>query len=685
MADFAVFRPREELDAQANLDGFIESSRRDLTIFGTSLDFDAISWDLTKYLERRTVKNSRVAVTFSTWGTRNDARPVSLAQPFLSFAKAYLRYMHGLRPTKIIDFRLAALRALEFALTENGGEANPVLLDTGLFNRAAQTIGLELAEATAYRIGGQLEMVARFLAEHRLTKVPVHWKNHLRRPSDTNRVGKEADERRQKKLPSEAALDALPKAFRLATNPADIIVTATAALLCSAPDRITEVMTLPVDCEHWSKHKGEEVYGIRWWPAKGAEPMVKWVVPSMASVVQEALAKIRSCTEEARLVAKWYEDQPNQVYLPTDKEHLRHQEWLDMPELAEWLGLADRTSASSWCKSHDVPTTTRAGSGQKSYARFADIAAAIIGMLPPGFPVFDKSTGLRYSEALFVVRHNETNRQRGMNPSMIKPITIQQISDGIGGRVEHGFPSVFSRMGFTELDGSPIQISTHQFRHYLNTLAQLGGMSQLDIAKWSGRKDIRQNAAYDHVSADQMLQKVRDAIGDESQMFGPLAELPKRVPIPRDEFARLMVPTAHTTDFGFCIHDFTMSPCQLYADCIHCQDLVCVKGDEERAAKLRLRLDEARSLYEYSLAAVNEGYAGGDRWMKHQEATVERLTQLCGILDNPSVPNGSAIQLATPHMASRIAQAVEARLVNELPESGDMNLLLSGLMASMES
>jgi hypothetical protein len=685
MADIVVFQPKAELDAQANLDGFIESCRHDLTIFGTNLDFDALSWDLTKYLERRTVTNSRAAVTFSTWGTRNDTQPVSLAQPFQSFAKGYLRYMHGLRPTKIIDFRLTALRALEFVLTENGGEANPVLLDTGLFNRAAQAIGLELAETTAYRIGGQLEMIARFLTENRLTKVPVHWKNHLKRPSDTNRVGKEADERRKKKLPSEAALDALPKAFRIATNPADVIVTATAAILCSAPDRITEVMTLPVDCEHWGKHNDEEVYGIRWWPAKGAEPMVKWVVPSMASVVQEALAKIRTHTVEARRVAKWYEDNPRQVYLPADKEHLRYQEWLSMSELAEWLGLANRNSANVWCKGHDVQTTTQEGSGKKAFARFSDIEVAVIGMLPSEFPVFDKSTGLRYSEALFVARVNEINRHKGVLTSMVIPITIQQISDGLGGRVEHGCHSVFSLMGFTEPDGGPIQINTHQLRHYLSTLAQLGGMSQLDIAKWSGRKDIRQNAAYDHVSADQMLQKVRDAIGDASQMFGPLAELPKRVLIPRDEFARLIVPTAHTTDFGFCIHDYTMSPCQLNADCTHCQDLACIKGDEERAAKLRLRLEEARSLYEHSLAAVGEGYAGGDRWMKHQEATVERLSQLCGILDDPSVPNGSVIQLATPHMASRVTQAVEARLGHELTEGGGMHLLLSGLMDSMES
>ncbi|MBN0091555.1 integrase, partial [Pseudomonas aeruginosa] len=110
------------------------------------------------------------------------------------------------------------------------------------------------------------------------------------------------------------------------------------------------------------------------------------------------------------------------------------------------------------------------------------------------------------------------------------------------------------RFGFVEPDGSPIVVTSHQFRHYLNTLAQAGGLSQLDIAKWSGRRDVRQNEAYDHVTSEQMLQKIRGAVGEE-QMFGSLAELPKKVMIRRDEFARLVIPTAHTTDLGYCIHD----------------------------------------------------------------------------------------------------------------------------------
>jgi hypothetical protein len=272
--------------------------------------------------------------------------------------------------------------------------------------------------------------------------------------------------------------------------------------------------------------------------------------------------------------------------------------------------------------------------------------------------------------------------QKNAYRCMIEPITINQINSGLGSRVKHDCGSIFARFGFTEPDGSPIKITTHQFRHYLNSLAQAGEMSQLDIAKWSGRKDVRQNAAYDHVTPDQMLQKIRDAVGDESQMFGPLAEIPKKVLISRDEFARLKVPTAHITDVGFCIHDYTMSPCQLHMDCIHCEDLVCLKGDEEKTQRLRLRLEEARDLQERAEQAVSEGYAGSDRWLKHHKSTVERLSQLCSIMDDPKVPLGAVVQLSPPRSTSQVEDVTKDRLpatsVPDIPTG-----LLSDVIASM--
>lgn len=646
MSEIILFKPRAELDAAANLRGFVDSCRKELTIFGADLPFDEFIWDITDYLGLKGHGNKRHRAVFSTFATVNDATPEPMTEPFLPFAKALFRYMHGFKPTKIYGFRIAALRALEAALSENGNDPNPVKVDSSILNRAAQLLAAHYSDGAAYRIGSQLEMIATFLSDNHLTVVPTRWRNSLKRPGDSVRVGKDFDDRREAKMPSEAALDALPKTYRLATEPVDVIVSSVAALLCASPDRINEVLMLPKNCEvHLPRKDKDEAYGLRWWPAKGANPMIKWVVPSMAGVVQEAIARIRQVTNPARYIAKWYEDNPERLYLPENLEYLRCKEWLNMDELADILGLQDRQSSNAWSKAMGLATVK---DGNLLMLRFTDVELAVIRMLPQGFPVLNKETGLKYSKALLVVRRNELGAQRGTFNCMFEAVTIGQINSGLGSRAKHGFSSIFSRLGLISEDSSPIRITTHQFRHYLNTLAQAGGMSQLDIAKWSGRKDIQQNSAYDHVTPGQMLQKIRDAVGDSKKMFGPLAEMPNRVLIARDEFARLMIPTAHTTDLGFCIHDYTMSPCQLHMDCIHCVDLVCVKGDLEKAERLRQRLAEALRLLEIAEEAVQDGYAGSDRWLVHHKSAVERYSQLCSIMDDPEVPHGSIIQLAPP-------------------------------------
>ncbi|MDA8258992.1 MAG: integrase [Betaproteobacteria bacterium] len=668
MAEIVLFTPRAELDAEANLAGFVAMARDHLTVFGADLPFQHDTWDVTETVATKAKGGKRERITFSTAATVDDKAPSMMQQPFLSFAKAYVRYMHGLSPTKAIHGRLAALRALEAALAEKGAVPDPVHVDSGVLNRAAQLLVDRFSDGAAYRAGQQLEMLSTFMAENRLTAVPVRWRNSIKRPAGGVRVGKEADERRADKMPSQAALEALPRVFLLATEPADVITASAAALMLSAPDRISEVLALPEACEVREPRKGkEDAYGLRWWPAKGADPGVKWVVPSMTSVVQEALRKIRGVTEEARRIAKWYEEHPGWIYLAPDVAHLRGREWLSLAEVAEILGFSDRTAANTWCRAAKIATSKQDG-GKRVFALFADVEKAVLDMLPRGFPILDEVTGLKYSEALFVVRRNELGAQRGTYRCMLEAVGIGQINTGLGSRAEHGHESVFSRLGFTEPDGSLITLTSHQFRHYLNTLAQAGGLSQLDIAKWSGRKDIRQNEAYDHLTPGQMLQKIRDAVGDDNQMFGPLAELPKRVMIRRDDFARLVIPTAHTTDLGYCVHDYTSSPCQLHADCIHCQDLVCVKGDAEKTAMLRQRLDEARGLLDKAEVDWAEGYSGADRWTEHQRSTVERLSQLVEIMDDPAVPDGAVIQLATPQMPSRIAQAADRlpRLDDEL-------------------
>lgn len=651
MSEIIQFIPKAQLTAAENLRGFIDVCRNKLEVFGKDLDWND-TWDVTQWINRRG-RRARIALVWTNHDTSKEKPGGIMISPFLDFAKSYMRYQHVFRPTKVVGFRLSALRALERALVQQQGKANVEISDPAIFNLAAQLINDKFKKSSAYRIATQLDMIARFLNANNLVSVGFDWKNPIGRPNDRNRVGKKANKRRAKLLPSQAALDSLAKAFHIATEPKDVIVTSILALLCSAPDRINEVLRLPADCEVFQKRKnGKVAYGLRWWPSKGAEPMVKWIMNSMTEVVKEAIAKVREHTSEARRMAAWYENNPNELYLPKDYKGWRHRKLLNANDISKIIGLSSRNSGYTWVKMNNLEMI------RDAFYRFEDVEKVVISMLPRNFPIMDPETGLKYSEALFVIPLNYLS-PKATYRCMFHTINIDTVNDQLGSRLKRGVSSIFGRLGFAELDGSPIQITTHQLRHWLNTLAQRGGLSQLDISKWSGRKDIHQNPAYDHMTADELIAKVRSI--DNGSMFGPLAEFVAKPPIPREEFLQLKYPTAHTTDIGFCIHDWTMIPCQKHRDCINCTENVCVKGDAKKTARIKQCLCEVEDQLRRAEAARQDDYAGADRWLEHHRLTVERLRGLVSIIEDPNVPIGSIIQLSIDKEFSLIGMAIDYR------------------------
>lgn len=666
MAEIFLFRPRRELGAQANLQAFISLCRNQLRVFGASLPFDQMTWDVTDFIPLKG-KSGALRVVFSSWATANKATPTPMSEPFCAFAKSYFRYQHGLRPTKVVGFRIAALRACCAALVEHG-TTTPIAADAGIFNRAAQLLAQHYKENTAYRIGQQLELLGVFLDDNNLCAVPLNWKCPIPRPAESvGRVGEEFDKLRNDMLPSALALDSLARAFVVAVEPPDVVITSIAALLCSAPDRVNEVLSLRADCEVNVERPGApKAYGLRYWPSKGAEPMVKWVVSSMVGVVADAIRRLRQQTEEARRVSAWYETNPTSLFLPAHLEHLRGRNDLSMADATEILFVKPTRHGAAWCQRNGVPLRQK---GKRVIASFADLERVVTAQLPRGFPFMNPEVGLRYSEALCVMLRNAMHGQRGTYRCLIDSVDQGVLSTGLGNRSKHGFPSVFDRLKFFDGDGAPIAIRSHQFRHYLNTLAHAGGMSELEIAKWSGRLDVRQNSAYNHVSDRDVLARIEELKADNHDVSTQLVAQVRVNLLPRAKFAELKIQTAHTTDFGFCVHDFAMSPCQLHLDCVNCNEQVCVKGDELGEANARSRHKETAALLEEARAADAEGFYGASRWVHHQQLTLERLEQLIGILDDPRIQPGAVIRLTHIKPASRLEQATEERVARSSNQS----------------
>lgn len=656
MSSIITFVPRSDLSAQENVANFIIACRETLTAFGADLEFDSNVWDLSAHLKSKARRGAK-RIYFSKFSSRRGEADAPMEKKFLDFAKSYLRFTYAVRPTVNLSIRLLALQAIEAALFEAQGLADPTRLNVQVLNRAAQLVEDRFEPSTRYQVGREIEALVEFMRRKRMLIVPLTWKNSLPRPAHETRIGPSFEERRSRKLPSVHALEAIAEIFHQATEASDVLVSSTCALLCSAPDRISEVLLLPEVCEvtQTNSSTGQTMYGLRWFPSKGGPPQVKWAATVMADVLKDAVGKIRAQTTRARGLAKWYERHPGRLYLPAQLEHLRGAADLTMAEVHLIVFETDEPNGllgGNWCRQHKLKLHKREG---RTYLSFEALEAFLLSLLPQGFPLADATTGMKYSEMLFVVQRNALNAQKGTYRSVFETVDYQNIIRRLSG---HTVSNIFARFGYFNADGSPISIGTHQIRHYLNTLAQAGGMGQIDIAFWSGRKSVMQNDAYDHVSGNDLLVLAESAIGVSESRSRAIATRTFSL-IPRAEWKKLDIEVGHTTEFGYCLHDFSMLPCQLHLDCINCDEQVCVKGDQVRETNIRRQLAETKSLLEAAESAYGEGAAGSNRWVEHQRTTLARLELLCSLLDNPEVQVGAAIKLSGITPPSKLQQSAD--------------------------
>ncbi|MYM80751.1 MULTISPECIES: hypothetical protein [Duganella] len=655
-----VFTRRADLSAKQNLDLFIQRCRDDLVTFGKNISFDNTVWNVSDSIHLKGRKKD-VRVIFSSYAAAKAGAEIpAMSENYRSFAMAYFRYSFSLRPTTAWANRLTALRAIDEVLTRRGLNGQVTLISHDLLDDARSLIIDGYSHDVAVHVAAELQAISDFLIENEFVSYRVQWRKGISRNRDSGtRVGAEAEKARLEKMPSPRAIEAMAHLFCHANEPDELYVGATLALLHCAPQRINETVRLAVGCEVESPDLSQvSHYGLRLPPSKGYRDEIRWIVPTMVEVAQRAIAMLSKASEEARKIALWYEDNPNDVYLPDALEYLRGNDQIDLSEISTILyGKVNEHNAKAWCGREKV-RVVKPGSG---LYLFRDVQAAIINKLPKSFPYVEGD--LRFSQSLYTCRRFELDATLGTYQCLIDYVTSDQIASRIGGSGSVA-QTIFERFNLTEDDGSPVVINSHQVRHYLNTLAQSNNVSQIDIAMWSGRADVFQNAAYDHVSGEEIVSRVRDVVAQSNlNVFGGDLNVRKiRVISRRDEATgNLQYKSAHITDYGMCMHDYASSPCQIHLDCLNCNELVCVKGDQVKLANLIRFKDETEVLLANAEAAERDSAYGASRWVAHQRQTLNHAKKLIAILTDSSIPDGSMVKLTGIKPASRLDQAEAMR------------------------
>lgn len=637
MGEIVVFKPKSTRDAQQNLQSFIKLCRNKLTVFGSDLEWESSVWP-------------RIAV-FAKLGvkTRRPKPAELMDSAFVDFAKAYLRYQQGHQPTKTRN-ETKALRAIEAALLQVAGNGDIRNISISVLDEAALLAASYYSKGAAYQCGREIERLAAFVSAKKLCNTNVRsWISPVKRNSDTVRTGAEAKAQRAKKLPNEDALNALAEIFaNTPDDERDIFTTSTFAMLMSAPSRISEVLALPADCEHSefdsTLKEGEEKverYGWRFFSGKGYEGDIKWIPTPMVGVAKEAIRRIKHLSRSARQLARWIEKNPDKFYRHPGCPNVSEDTPLTMKEACRALGLEH--SSRKACQTSLANRRLAAADGVHT---LGSLWLHVLTRLPEGFPWLDKEKGIRYSEALFALNKNQFHGNRGRLPVELHKPTNNFFNNDLSPRKSVGAAhrSIFDRNGYRSESGARLKLTSHQARHLLNTIAQRGGLSSLEIAKWSGRADHRQNRTYNHMSDYEFVELTEDFDPSKS-LFGPSSAIEKHVPVSTLEFNTLESAAAHVTEFGFCVHDYTISPCEKYRDCVNCTEHVCLKGGAESLERIKARLQRTERLCEFADDGIRNGDMGADRWYQYQMKTVTRLRELVSILEDPNIEDGAMVKL----------------------------------------
>jgi len=583
--------------------------------------FDQPSWDVSGLRDRGTIRENPT-LYFTQRGTLDQPLPT----PYGDIVKCWL--VLDRRSVRNMSRRLDAARILWDAIQRRRrGKADGFAWQNFSeedLSQAELLMRASWSDSTTYKLIVSLLVFARFLAARGLCR-PLYYTPQTPRVEDFNRHTISGQQERRDRLPTDAALQGIADIYREhAKEPADRLRAAAVAILVVAGFRIGELLTLPLDCEVEEVRRGNPRYGIRYYKekARGAEKMfaVRWLTATGAELARKAIHDIRTLTQDARRRAAVLEKTPHRVPIPGFH-------WAARMTAAEvTLALGTKKVPSLLPRHHDC---------EGVYYRAFEVEAFLQSRRGSPLWTLDRRDGTfqMLSETLLIVFRNTFHPGRAVFPLVVQPVFVSQIADFLAGG--GGTASAFERFGIREPDGSFCKMTSHQFRHWLNYIADKGGLPVDLQSRWMGREHSRDTDAYRHATVDERLEWVKAGIQD-GKLAGPKATMYFDLPTAkRDRYLNGEVQAVHFTALGLCLHDFAVAPCPYHLNCVRgCADYLRVRGSEsERRNLIQIKQSTERALESAKARAGAPEGGVAEPWIRHCEETLEGVRAALAIDD----------------------------------------------------
>jgi hypothetical protein len=748
MSNILVFTPKHDLDFQKNYADFIVFAKNELTLFadhefkspvGTQKGWECDKWSW------ETARGKKLTIVFGSSESHSNYTPFK--PPFSDFAKAYVRYQQSLNH-KDSTMWASSLVWLYNALEENAaqndrGSVDIMRLNNTAINRVEEQLKNSGLSAGGKRnIGLSFEKVLKFIKEKRLKLDLQEWANPFHRQSDSGiKLDEESRKEEEDKCPSDYQMLQVADAFHKAKTPRQKYFSSLCAMLMCQPSRNVELNGLTVNSLQKSD-KGR--WYLMWNPAKGGDPVKKWVPKLLEEVVQQAFDRLIDISAPARAAAKFSFENPDvflvhdQCITPTDfsKEkpltynqfakamgfktgkdakgydyswgHYGSIKWLNslisgLNKVSDWK--KDLLKGQTLLSSNEVVTRmTNKSTGIKiRFPSYNDLRSYIDNQYKTkDFPNYGD---VKYWDCITLVRDNEFHKDFKVKPFSWVIVRHGMLSDAIGserGNVKNKVQSIFYELGITDEDGTSLRLTSHQFRHWLNTKLKLAGEEDWLIAKWSGRADIEQNKAYDGRTQEQksrLTKRIGHVVNGEGVMTVAqanqfLSPHTSKSPPPAIVLHDLGLPVslkslgidrsgvAQFTGLGYCVHNYAESPCVKNGDCAVCSDHECLKGLPQTLEELK----SLERLYQEQLGGAivkaEDNVFGADRWVTSLGFRLSKIRTIIAMLEDPNRADGTPVRVPDELDPSPVKRSLHINEQNVIPSFDLTALALSDMEES---
>lgn len=660
--------------ARKNLADYIAMAKLNFPFEG--IPWSENSWDITLFCPTRGQGKKRTVIHFYT-RTVDDRHTTAtpLHPEFLDFAKALFSETMRLRMLKSPHRTLYGLQYIEKSLIDQSVKPCITNLTNDVLDNLVTLVKQDFSKP--WDVASTVQRIVNVIEDRRLSIEPLSWVNPIPfgNPPRNDRTSQDHD--KTIKLPSIQAICELGSIHHESTAINDKVTTSFVALSMFAPSRSCEVLTLPVNCVTSGESRDGPVMGIAWHPAKGGLPLTKYAASDESETIAlDAISYLTKLGERARIAAKWYRENPGKLYLPEHFTHLRNQP-LTLREASRIIG-----------RDYDIPATDALNYGLTSTNTFTrDPARAlrtvgkstalysfegleqwVVSHLPATFPLLDQETNLYWDEALFVLPRNSLRSGAAIIYNVPDTLGTTSLNNQLGGFTTN---SIFKRNNKVDRTGKHYKVTTHQFRHLLDTLAESKFLSQELNAFWSGRKSPTQNEWYNHLPQEAYIEayvKLGEE-GPDLEVRGPLvdkaAAMARNNAISYEEAMKIELGSIQATEHGLCRHQFALTPCPKDKNCSHCGEYAFIKGDQKSRKSAEVQLKIFENAVAQCQKGVSENLDGAARWLAFNQEKLTRWQLIVDIHNDESIHDGTLISLPPPqHSQSKTSLAMQAEKLN---------------------